>query len=649
MNLSFKNRRRRDDDDARAPGPAEPAGRGDPEPAGRGDPEPAGRGDPEEDDAPPLRVGLRSLFTATRGYRKSIIQALALSLASSGLGLLQPLVAMRAINDFSARRPIGPAVGLLTVVFLLEALVGAFARYWLERSGEAIVLGLRLRLLDRLLRLPMRAYDRHRIGDLLSRTTTDTLLLRDAIAFDLVDFVSTAFLIVGGVWLMIWLDPVLFLLVLVIVVTMGASTAFLLAGIRTATERAQDSLGRMSSEIERALSAIRTVRAMRAEGRERERVAGWARSAYDENLRVARLEALAEPAISLSAHGSLLVVLVVGGIRVSSGQTSLADLVAFLLYVSYLAMPMAGVFEVASTLQRGLAALQRVNDVADLPAEAEKIAVRRPRVRAEDGRGKGEDGRVRTEEDRRESGQEPATAEFRDVWFSYARGHPVLCGVSFQVPRNTRVALVGPSGAGKTTIFALLERFYEPDRGRILLDGFDVATELTIEQCRAGIGLVEQNAPVLHGTLRENIVYARPEADDDEIARVIELANLTDLVKRLPGGLATEVGEHGGMISGGERQRVAIARALLARPRLLLLDEPTSQLDLANEAALARTIERVSGECSLLMIAHRPSTVRLADIVVSLAEGKARVIKDDVDLVEQVMVEPRIMLEPGSR
>jgi ABC-type multidrug transport system fused ATPase/permease subunit len=581
----------------------------------------------------PLRVGLGSLLVATRGYRKSIVQALVLSLVSSGLGLLQPLVAMRTIDEFSAHRPIGAMILLLTAVFLLEATVGAFARYWLDRCGEGIVLGLRLRLMDRLLRLPMRTYGRHRLGDLLSRTTTDTQLLRDAIAYDLVDFASTAFLIVGGVSLMIWLDPVLFLLVLVIAVAMGGATVFALIGIRTATERAQDSLGRMSAEIERALSAIRTVRAMRAEDRERERIAGWARSAYTQNMRVAKLEALAEPAVALSAHGSLLAVLVIGGIRVTGGQTSLADLVAFLLYVSYLAMPMASIFEVASTLQRGLAALQRVHDVADLPTEAEVVEVRAtisgPATRSE------RDG-TRSERDGEETDPEfPAAdvpaAEFCDVWFGYTPTQPVLRGVSFRVPRRTRVALVGPSGAGKTTIFALLERFYEPARGRILLDGRDVATELTIEECRTRLGLVEQDAPVLHGTLRENIVYARPEAGEDEIARVIDLANLTELVKRLPNGLETQVGEHGSMISGGERQRVAIARTLLTRPRLLLLDEPTSQLDRANEAAFARTIEHVSAECALLMIAHRMSTVRLADIVISLDSGRVHAVESRVD------------------
>jgi ABC-type multidrug transport system fused ATPase/permease subunit len=563
----------------------------------------------DDPDQERLKAGLKALLAVTTGHRKGIVQALLLALASGGLGLLEPLVAMQTIDAFSAGRPIGLLLALLAGVFLLEAAVEALARYRLERSGEDIVLGLRLHLVDRLLRLPLRTYHRQRIGDLMSRATNDTAVLRDAIAYDLVDFLTGVFVIVGGVALMVWIDPVLFLLVFGIVAAMGGLTLFVLAGIRSAAEQAQSSLGAMAAEMERALSAIRTVRAMRAEDRECHRIGERARAARSENLRVARLEAIAEPVISLSANGSLIAVLVVGGIRVASGHTTIADLVAFLLYVTYMAGPMSNLFELVATLQKGMAALQRVNDVTGLPVETDvaerRIATtRRPSVPQEDA---------------------PAL-DVRDVWFAYEPGHSVLRGVSFQVPRRTAVALVGPSGAGKSTIFSLLERFYEPDRGQILLNGLDIATELTVSQCRERIGLVEQSAPVLHGTLRENIAYARPDASEDDLRRVVELANLTDLVERLPRGLETPVGEHGSMLSGGERQRVAIARALLPRPQLLLLDEPTSQLDAANEAALARTIHLIAAECALLVIAHRASTIRTADVIVALDGGRVTAV-----------------------
>jgi ATP-binding cassette subfamily B protein/ATP-binding cassette subfamily C protein len=207
-----------------------------------------------------------------------------------------------------------------------------------------------------------------------------------------------------------------------------------------------------------------------------------------------------------------------------------------------------------------------------------------------------------------------------------------LRGVSLCVPSRGHVALIGPSGAGKSTIVALIERFYDPDRGQILLDGSDVTT-LSRDACRQKIGLAEQDSPVLYGTLRENIAYGAPQATAQDIERVVALAGLTELVDRFPKGLDAEVGEHGDMLSGGERQRIAVARSLLARPTLLVLDEPTAHLDAANEAALSRTIDQVSYECALLVIAHRYSTIRRADQIVVLDGGEVAAVGTHEELL----------------
>ncbi|MGW2816481.1 ABC transporter ATP-binding protein [Streptomyces sp. NPDC001415] len=216
----------------------------------------------------------------------------------------------------------------------------------------------------------------------------------------------------------------------------------------------------------------------------------------------------------------------------------------------------------------------------------------------------------------------PADAlALREVHFGYLPGRPVLRGVSLSVPRRGQVALVGRSGAGKTTVFSLAARFYEPQKGALFFDGRP-APELTRRECRARIALVDQNTHVVHGTLWDNITYAMPGADPAEVRRVVRLANLTDVVDRLPGGLSCVLGERGTTLSGGERQRIALARALLTRPSLLLLDEPTSHLDAINEAALSQVMRDIARRCALLVIAHRLSTVQNADRIHVLDAGR---------------------------
>jgi ATP-binding cassette subfamily B protein/ATP-binding cassette subfamily C protein len=271
-------------------------------------------------------------------------------------------------------------------------------------------------------------------------------------------------------------------------------------------------------------------------------------------------------------------VLVIDGLRVNGNVNSLGDLVAFLLYASYLVLPLSSVFRAVGLIQRGMGAYQRIEEVLGLPAEpaAATVAPAPATAGVASGSRAGRPGAVAA----------PAPAlVLQDVRFAYAPDRPVLQGVSLTVPHRRQVALVGRSGAGKSTVFALVARFYEPDSGRLLFDGHP-ATELSRTECRARIAVVDQSTHVVQGSLWDNITYAVPEPTVAEVRRVVELAQLDTLVRRLPGGLACPLGERGGTLSAGERQRVALARALLARPALLLLDEPSSHLDAVNEKAL---------------------------------------------------------------
>ncbi len=545
------------------------------------------------------RTGPQEVRLALRGQGRRIALAVALAVAGSALALAQPLVVRRVIEAASAGVATGGAIGLLVVLFLAQAAVQAVARYVLARTGEGVVLGLRLDLIAHLLRLPMRTYDRRRTGDLIARTAADSTALRLLVSEGFADAVTGLVGLVGVVVLMVWLDWVLFLIVLAVIAVGSVAVASVLRGIERASLRAQQATGAMTAELERALGAIRTVRASRAEERETLRIGAQARSAYRQSVRVGALDAVIAPAVTLTINGSFLLVLLIGGIRVAGRDGSVADLAAFLLYMLYLMSPVAAVFQALSTMRQGLGALRRISEVLDLPGEPGPEPERRPARPAHD----------------------VPVLEFQDVRFRYEPDRPVLRGVSFTVPRRGHVALIGGSGAGKSTVFALAERFYDPDAGRVLFEGRDIRT-LGPAEHRARIGLVEQHAPVLYGTLRENLLYAAPGASPAELDRVIELAQLSEVVALSPYGLDTPAGEHGMALSGGERQRVALARSLLTRPSLLLLDEPTAHLDALNEAALRHSIRRITQECALLVIAHRYSTIRAADLVVVLDGGR---------------------------
>ncbi|TYB58950.1 ABC transporter ATP-binding protein [Nonomuraea sp. PA05] len=614
---------------AAAPGPEPPERAGVPSPE---QPERVGVPGPEQPERvgvpspePPERVGVRHLLRLTGAHRPAMAVAAVLSLIGTGLGMAQPLLAKHAIDAAGAGRPFGVALAALAALFAAQAAVEASSRYVLGRTAEHLLLRLRTALISRLLRLPMAEYARRRRADLVTRVTADVGQLREVVADTAVDVATSALTAAAAIALMVWLDPVLFTFILVVIAIAAALVETALSGIRTASERVQAGVGAVGAELDRALSAIRTVRVCRAEERESAAIGAAAREACSAGVRAAKLTAVVHPVMALAANGSFLVMLFVGGIRVATGTTSLGDLVAVLMYALYLVMPVAALFEGLATVRRALGALQRVHEIMELPVERDRpepsCAPERPDPRG--GCDRPPAGGMRDRPDPGGAcdgaGRPPALA-FRDVWFGYP-GRRVLRGVSFSVPEHAHIALVGASGAGKSTIFALAGRFHDPDAGVILFDGVP-ADRLGRHACRARIGVVEQDAPLLHGTLRDNIVYALPHADDSRVEHVVDLAGLRPVVERLPGGLDSPVGEHGELLSGGERQRVAIARALLPRPRLLLMDEPTAHLDPAAEAALAAATAALAGESALLTIAHRLSTIRTAHRILVLDQGR---------------------------
>lgn len=573
------------------------------------------------------QVGLKDLVGLLRPHKGVASLAALLVLFAAAVGLAQPMLASRLIEHVSAGEAILGLALLLTAFFVGQIIIDTLGRYMLERVGESVVLGLREKLVRRLLRLRTEVFDEHRLGDLITRPANDATVIRDVVARNIVEIVIGALTVVGAGILMLLLDPLIFLVVLVVFLVAVLAVTLVLGRIRQAGVQAQNSVGTFSADLERSLSALPTVRIYQAEDRETKRIIASAKGAYDAGMNAARLSAAATPAMQLAATGSFLLILVVGGARVAAGSLALGDLIALLLYATYLIIPLGNMLEGITIAKRSLGALQRINDALALPAEDNGASTRI------------EDGSVAEESD------EHPILRMDNICFNYA-DRSALEGISFELRAGSRTALVGPSGSGKSTLLSLICKFREPSSGRIEHEGQD-ATQLSTTQVRGKIALVEQDAPVLHGSLRENLQLARPEATDGDIHEVLESVNLMAFVRSLPQGLDTPMGERGSQLSGGERQRLAIARALLARPSLLLLDEPTSSLDTTNEERVFEALERLSGKCATLIITHRPRTLGYVNNVLFLNDGRIQGQGTHPDLM-RTSVEYRSLLEGRS-
>jgi ABC-type multidrug transport system fused ATPase/permease subunit len=550
------------------------------------------------------RPAWRLLLAHVSPHRWMLLGGGLLGFLAGLANLAQPMVAKQVVETLGQHRSLVGPVALLTGLTIGGALLSTAGAYLLGRTAENVVLTARERLISRLLRLQLGALDRLKPGDLLSRMTSDTTLLRSVSTYGLVHSVNATFLLVGSIVLMAMLDPVLLLVTLAVLAVNGVAVLVVVPRIRRATERSQAAVGGMGSVLERALSGFRTVKASGAEEKEIATVGEAARRAWRRGVEVAGWTALVEASAGLAVQVSFLAVLGVGGLRVASGALPVSSLIAFLLYLFLLTDPIASLVNGASQLQAGLAAVVRLQELQDLPTEPPTTRGTSPLA----------------------SSSGPASVAFTGVWLRYRYPQDsawVHRDLTFELPPGGMTAIVGPSGAGKSTIFALLERYYEPQSGTISVDGRDIRG-WPLPELRATIGYVEQDAPILAGTLRENLCLATPDATEDDLRTALTHTRLDDLLERLPDGLDTPLGHRGTTLSGGERQRIAIARALLRRPRVLLLDEATSQLDAVNELALRDLIRAVALTTTVLVVAHRLSTVTSADRILVMDAGQVR-------------------------
>lgn len=609
-----------------------------------------GRGAPQ--DGP--RATFRQLLPFLLEHKRTLSVVAVLSVIGAATSLVQPLLVGQVITAVQSNTGLGILVWLLVGFVIVSSIISGYQHYLLQRTGTAVVHSSRRQLIARILHLPIREFDSRRTGDLVSRVGTDTTLLYAVLTQGLADAVGSAILFLGALVAMLIIDPIL-LLIIVLVVGLSLVAVVLLSGrIRTASTAQQVKVGELASAVERAVSSIRTVRASGATERETDAVSGLAREAYGLGVRIAKVSALVVPISGIALQLSLLAVLGVGGFRVAAGALTVAALITFVMFLFMLIMPLATTFGAITSVNQALGALGRIQEVLDLPTEDQEDTAIATSLPTASGTGAGADAPALSFHDVRFrypdaviAAREAAANEARTLLVDAhlereaaetadAEEHSdrdVLRGVSFDVPRGSRVALVGPSGAGKSTILSLVERFYDPTAGSIRLDGHDIRTYPRTE-LRAHFGYVEQDAPTLAGTLADNLRLASPDATDADCERVLRAVNLGEVLERGPLGLATPVGEDGVMLSGGERQRLAIARALLTEAPILLLDESTSSLDGVNEQRMREAIDAVSEDRTLVVIAHRLSTVVDSDRIIVLQNGEVAGSGTHAELIE---------------
>ena len=584
----------------------------------------------DTDDGSP-RATFRQLLPFLMEHKRVLSIVIGLSVAGALTSLAQPLVVGQVITLVGESEPLGILVWALVGLVVISAALSGFRHYLLQRTGEGVVLSSRKALVAKMLNLPVAEFDQRRTGDLVSRVGSDTTLLRAVLTQGLVEAVGGTLTFVGAVIAMLYLDPILFLLTALVVSIAVTAVVTLSRRIRVASRKAQDKVGDLTSSVERAISSVRTVRAANATEREIESVGKDAEGAWRLGIAVAKISALVVPISGIALQIAFLVVLGVGGYRVASGALPIADLVAFILFLFMMIMPLGQAFGAITSVNQALGALGRIQEIITLPSETDNDTVAPGKDSDHSAALAIEFSQVtfsypekahKTEAEKlvAETLGEESLATGKITMTPHTKG-PVLEDVSFSVPTGSKTAIVGPSGAGKSSVLSLMERFYDPTSGVIRVFGKDAHT-IPRAELRSHFGYVEQDAPVLAGTIRDNLLIGSPDATDSELEAVLAEVNLSEILSRDPEGLDAEVGEGGVLLSGGERQRLAIARALLQAPAILLLDESTSSLDGPNELLMKHAIDKVSKERTLVVIAHRLATVVDSDQIVVLKDGR---------------------------
>ena len=494
-------------------------------------------------------------------------------------------------------------LGLLTliviailIIFLIRGFATYGQNYMMAYVGQRVVIDIRETLFKHLQRLDQAYFDTRKTGVIMSNITSDVGALQQAIVDNLISFMTEGVTLVGSLVFMFYLDWKLSLLTLIIVpVVLGLTNVFG-KRLRSAGHEVQGRTADITAFLQEVISGARVIRSFARESFEFKRFEKENKNNFDAAMKATKLTAIMGPMVEFSAAIAVVVILWYGGYSVVQGYITAGSLIAFLIYAINLANPVKRLTQVYGNIQKALAAGDRVIDILETQPHVKEL----PTAKTMD-HVKGE-------------------VHFDNVQFSYDAENLALKGVTLHVKPGETVAIVGPSGAGKSTIANLLPRFYDVTGGSIRIDGMDIR-EATFTSLRENIGLVPQDTMLFNASVRDNILYGRLNATDEEVLAAAKAANAIEFIEKLPQGFDTMVGERGNSLSGGQRQRIAIARAILKNPSILILDEATSALDTESEKIVQEALERLMKGRTALVIAHRLSTVQHADHIVVLQQG----------------------------
>jgi subfamily B ATP-binding cassette protein MsbA len=484
---------------------------------------------------------------------------------------------------------------------LLIALSTGLLTYWYTRTlgivGQRFVFDLRCRLFAHMQRLSLRFHDTQRRGDLITRLTSDIQAIQDLISNGLIILGSNAFLLIGMLALMFWLNWQFAFVALAVAPLLFWTVFRYTHRIKVAAREARVSTGLLASLAQETLASIRIVQGLAQEEQQNDRFQTQSETNLRSYLEGVRYQARVAPLVDFFAAVGLALVMWFGATHVMQGHLTTGDMVVFFAYVTNLYSPMKALARLSYVTSKASVAAERIADVL--------------RVRSE----------VTDRQGAREVSQLKGEIEFRDVSFEYQSGQPVLSRINLHIAPGEKVAIVGATGAGKSTLISLIPRLYDPSSGAVSIDGQDIRN-YSVQSLRAQISLVLQDSLLFSGTIRENIAFGRPDASDEELVAAAVVANATEFIDMLPDGYETLVAEGGTTLSGGQKQRIAIARAILRGSPILILDEPTSGLDAASERTVIDALERAARGRTTLLIAHRLTTVRLADRIIVLDKGR---------------------------